>query len=51
MLQWDQYRHLHVIRNLRSLIGNLWKSDVVFLNGEGQFTNPLNESYFHNSLV
>ena len=51
MLQWNQYRHLHVIRNLRDLIGNLWKSDVVFLNGEGQFTNPLNENYFHNSLV
>ena len=51
MLQWDQYRHLHVIRNLRSLIGNLWKSDIVFLNKEGQFTNPLNENYFHNNLV
>ncbi|MDE0151744.1 MAG: sigma-54 dependent transcriptional regulator [Bdellovibrionales bacterium] len=51
MLQWDQYRHLHVIRNLRDLVGNLWKSDIVFLNEEGQFTNPLNESYFYNSSV
>lgn len=51
MLQWDQYRHLHVIRNLRDLVGNLWKSDIVFLNEEGQFTNPLNESYFYNNFV
>ena len=51
MLKWDQYRHLHVIRNLKSLIGRLWKSDIVFLNEEGQFTNPLNENYFHNNLV
>lgn len=51
MLKWDQYRHLHVIRNLKSLIGRLWKSDIVFLNEEGQFTNPLNENYFHNGLV
>ena len=51
MLKWDQYRHLHVIRNLKSLIGHLWKSDIVFLNEEGQFTNPLNENYFHNNLT
>ena len=51
MLKWDQYRYLHVIRNLKSLIGRLWKSDIVFLNEEGQFTNPLNENYFHNNLV
>ncbi len=51
MLKWDQYGHLHVIRNLRSLVGRLWKSDIIFLNEKGELTNPLNENYFHNNLV
>ena len=50
MLQWDQYRHLHVIRNLRNLIGQLWKSDLIFLDESGVFSTPTNEKYFHNPL-
>ena len=40
MLKWDQYHHLHVIRNLRNLVGHLWKSDIIFLNEKGEFTKP-----------
>ena len=50
MFQWNQYRHLHVVRNLKSLVGKIWNSDILFLNEKG-LSNPLNEKYFHNSLV
>ena len=50
MFQWNQYRHLHVVRNLKSLVGKIWNSDVLFLNEKG-LSNPLNEKYFHNSFV
>ena len=50
MFQWNQYRHLHVVRNLKALIGKIWNADVLFMN-EKEFSNPLNEKYFHNSFV
>ncbi len=50
MFRWNQYRHLHVVRNLKNLVGKIWNSDVLFIN-EKEFSNPLNEKYFHNPFV
>ena len=48
---WDQYNHLHVVRNLRSMIGKWWNSDLFFLNEEGKFSTSGNEKYFYNPLI
>ncbi len=51
MLEWSQYSHLHVVRNLRSMVGKWWNSDIFFLNDQEEFSTPVNEKYFYNSLV
>ena len=51
MLEWNQYSHLHVVRNLRNLIGGWWNSDIFFINNQGQFLTPISEKYFYNDLV
>ena len=48
---WGQYNHLHVVRNLRSMIGKWWNSDLFFLNEEGKFSTSGNEKYFYNPLI
>lgn len=51
MLKKNQYSHFHVVRNLRSLIGKLWKSDIFTLSQEGHVSTLIHENYFYNPLV
>lgn len=51
MLHWKLYRHFHVVRNLRSLVGKWWNSDIFFLDNEKNLITFFNEKYFYNSIV
>ena len=51
MLKWNQYNHFHVVRNLRSLIGKWWKSDLFVMDEKGNISTLIHENYFYNPLV
>ena len=51
MLKWNQYRHFHVVRNLKGLVGKWWNSDIFFIDENGKMVSFLSEKFFYNPIV
>src|SRR4051812_4169503 len=53
MINWDELRHIHVIRKLQEILGSWFFTDIFFVDEKGQFRNwePGNRPEFKNSLT
>lgn len=39
MINWDELKHIHVIRKLEEILGNWFVNDIFFVDEKGQFRN------------
>lgn len=52
MINWEELKHIHVIRKLEEVLGNWFNTDIFFIDEKGQFKNwePGDKHEFRNSL-
>src|ERR1700752_2808808 len=62
MINWDELKHIHVIRKLEEILAQWFNTDIFFVDERGQvrnfdpndkrreFKNPLSTALFHHDL-
>ena len=52
MINWEELKHIHVIRKLEEILGNWFSTDIFFIDEKGEFTNwqPGEKKDFKNKL-
>ncbi|MBI2605218.1 MAG: sigma-54-dependent Fis family transcriptional regulator [Deltaproteobacteria bacterium] len=52
MINWEELKHIHVIRKLEEILGNWFSTDIFFIDEKGHFTNwqPGEKREFRNRL-
>ncbi|HRK02236.1 MAG TPA: sigma-54 factor interaction domain-containing protein, partial [Oligoflexia bacterium] len=53
MLNWDELKHIHVIRKLEEILGDWFYTDIFFVDEKGEFQNwvPGEKKEFRNLLT
>ncbi len=53
MINWEDLKHIHVIRKLEEILGTWFSSDIFFIDEKGQFTNwnPGQKKEFKNQIT
>src|SRR5437899_806249 len=53
MINWEELKHIHVIRKLEEILGHWFDTDIFFVDEKGQFKNwePGEKREFRNTLT